>query len=74
MLCDDDDEEAELMRYVTKAKEHVTDLRKHIQVLADPNHDWSDGFNALLWQSSIVGEMDALLAAMEMRITGAAVH
>lgn len=73
MLCDDD-EEAELMRYVVKAKGHVSDLRKHIQVLADPGHDWGDGFNALLWQVSIVGDMDALLAAMEMRITGAAVH
>lgn len=75
MLCDDDDdEEAELMRYVAKAKGQVADLRKHIQVLVDPSHDWGDGFNALLWQSFIVGEMDALLAAMEMRITGAAVH
>lgn len=74
MLCDDYDEEAELMRYVARAKGHVADLRKHIQVLVDPSHDWSDGFHALIWQSIIVGEMDALLAAMEMQLTGEAMH
>lgn len=43
-------------------------------MLADPSHDWGDGFHALIGQSFIVGEMDALLAAMEMRVMEAAVH
>ena len=74
MLADEYDEDAELLEYVAKAKGRIDELRKHIQVLGNPSSDYGETFNALLWQVFIVGEMDVLLAAMEMRLSGAAVH
>ena len=71
MLIDECDEDAELLEYVAKAKAQIGEMRKHVQAQINPGSDYGETFQALMWQVFIVGEMEALLAAMEMRLTAA---
>lgn len=70
----EDNKHNEIMMFLDQAADHITDLRESIQVIADPAQGIEKHKYEVIHQCFLSGELESLLAAIQMRLISAVVH